>query len=177
MSRIGKLPVLIPEGVTVDVSGLTIKVQKGNSSLLKTFLGDIKVEVVDNNVLITPTSQTTKAREMWGTVRNIVSNMVQGVSSGFKEELEVKGVGYRASVSGKYLNLTLGKSHNTVIEIPEGLKVNTPKQDIIEVESADKEKLGQFVSVVKSQRPPEPYKGKGIKKKGEYTIRKEGKKS
>ncbi len=177
MSRIGKLPVLIPAGVTVDISGLTVKVQKGNNFLLKTFLGDIKLDIVDNNVLVSPTSQTTKAREMWGTARNIINNMVHGISSGFKEELEVKGVGYRASVLGNYLNLTLGKSHNTVIEIPEGLKVNIPKQDIIEIESADKEKLGQFVSVVKSQRPPEPYKGKGIKKKGEYTIRKEGKKS
>lgn len=177
MSRIGKLPVLIPEGVNVDISGLTVKIQKGSNSLLKNFLGDIKLEVIDGSVFVTPTSDTTRAREMWGTARSIINNMVKGVSSGFKEELEVKGVGYRASVSGKYLNLTLGKSHNTVIEIPEGVKVTTPKQDVIEVESADKEKLGQFVSVVKSQRPPEPYKGKGIKKKGEYTIRKEGKKS
>jgi len=176
MSRVGKLPILIPEGVTVDMSNLTIKVQKGNNSLTKTFLGDISLAIVNNAVVVTPTAQTTKAREMWGTARNIINNMVKGVYSGFKEELDVIGVGYRASVSGKYLNLTLGKSHNTVIEIPEGVKVNTPKQDLIELESSDKEKLGQFISIIKSQRPPEPYKGKGIKKKGEYIIRKEGKK-
>jgi len=176
MSRVGKLPIIIPEGVIVEIENLMIKVRKNEKSLIKTFSGDINLSVVDNTIVVTPLNKTTKAREMWGTARNVINNMVKGVYAGFKEELEVIGVGYRASVLGKYLNLTLGKSHNTVIEIPEGIKISTPKQDLIEIESYDKEKLGQFISIIKSQRPPEPYKGKGIKKKGEYIIRKEGKK-
>ncbi|CAN0566452.1 unnamed protein product [Ectocarpus sp. 12 AP-2014] len=113
---------------------------------------------------------------MWGTARSIINGMVVGVKDGFKEELEVNGVGYRAVVKGKYLNLTLGKSHNTKIEIPEGIQVETPKQTVIMLESHDKHKLGQYVATIRSQRPPEPYKGKGIRRKNEYVQRKEGKK-
>ena len=122
-------------------------------------------------------NETKHARAMWGTARSIINGMVKGVKEGFTEELEVNGVGYRASVSGKYLNLTLGKSHNTKIEIPESVKVETPKQTTIMLHSSDKAALGRFRALLIKQRPPEPYKGKGIKVKGQYVQRKEGKKN
>lgn len=176
MSRVGKLPVKILPGVQVDISGLNVKVKGKNGSLEKTFKGDIEIKSQDGEVLVSPLNDTKQARAMWGTARSIIKNMVQGVAEGYKIELDVIGVGYRASFKGKYLSLTLGKSHNTKIEIPDIIKVNTPKQDVVELESADKEALGQVISLIKAQRPPEPYKGKGIKRKGEYIVRKEGKK-
>lgn len=176
MSRVGKLPVEIPAGVTVNVAGLMVTVEGPKGKLENQFKGDIDIVQKDNTVLVTPKNDQKHSRAMWGTARSIINNMVNGVATGFKQELEVKGVGYRASVKGKFLGLILGKSHNTMISIPPEVKVNVPKQDVIELESADKEKLGQFVALIKSQRPPEPYKGKGIKIKGEYIIRKEGKK-
>ncbi len=174
MSRVGKLPVAVPAGVNVEISGLTIKVQGPKGVLQKTFAGQITIEKVESTIVVKPLSP--EARAMWGTARSIINGMVKGVTTGFQEELEVNGVGYRAMVKGKYLNLTLGKSHNTKIEIPEGIKVETPKQTTIMLESHDKEKLGQYIAVIKNQRPPEPYKGKGIKRKDEYIQRKEGKK-
>ncbi|NRB10477.1 MAG: 50S ribosomal protein L6 [Rickettsiaceae bacterium] len=176
MSRVGKLPIPSPEGVKVEISGLNVKVQGPKGTLEKTFAGDIKIEQIDNTIVVKPTSETSNAKAMWGTARSIISSMVIGVSDGFKEELEVNGVGYRAAIAGKYLNLTLGKSHNTKIEIPDYIKLATPKQNIIVLESIDKEKLGQYIAIIRRQRPPEPYKGKGIKCKGEYVQRKEGKK-
>jgi len=176
MSRIGKLPVALPEGVKVEISGLSVKVQGPKGVLEKVFAGQIAIEQRDSVIIVKPLDDSAGARAMWGTARSIINGMVQGVTDGFKEELEVNGVGYRAAVKGKYLNLTLGKSHNTKIEIPEGVKVETPKQNIIVLESHDKEMLGQYVATIRSQRPPEPYKGKGIKRKGEYVQRKEGKK-
>ncbi|MFK7973348.1 MAG: 50S ribosomal protein L6 [Rickettsiaceae bacterium] len=175
MSRVGKLPIPVPSSVKVDISGLNIKIEGPKGVLQKVFAGKIAIEHAESNIIIRPLE--VDARAMWGTARSIISNMVQGVTEGFKEELEVNGVGYRAAVKGKYLNLTLGKSHNTKIEIPEGVKVETPKQNIITLESNDKEQLGQYVAVIRNQRPPEPYKGKGIRRKGEYVQRKEGKKS
>lgn len=174
MSRIGKLPVPVPAGVTINVSGLNIKVQGPKGKLEKTFAGQISIDHVDSNIIVKPLHED--ARAMWGTARNVINGMVKGVTTGFQKELEVNGVGYRATIKGKYLNLTLGKSHNTKIEIPGDIKVEVPKQNVIILESHDKEKLGQFVATIKKQRPPEPYKGKGIKLKGEYVQRKEGKK-
>jgi len=176
MSRVGKLPVALPEGVKVEISGLNVKVQGPKGSLEKIFAGPIAIEQKDATIVVRPLDDTTPARAMWGTARSVINGMVIGVTTGFTEELEVNGVGYRAAVKGKYLNLTLGKSHNTKIEVPEGVIVTTPKQNIILLESHDKEKLGQYVAVIRSQRPPEPYKGKGIRRKGEYVQRKEGKK-
>lgn len=176
MSRIGKLPVALPEGVKVEISGLNIKIQGPKGALEKVFAGSIGIEQKDATIVVKPLDDSTPARAMWGTARSVINGMVIGVTTGFQEELEVNGVGYRAAVKGNYLNLTLGKSHNTKIEIPEGVKVQTPKQNIILLESHDKEKLGQYVAIIRSQRPPEPYKGKGIKRKGEYVQRKEGKK-
>ncbi|MDC0864443.1 50S ribosomal protein L6 [Rickettsiaceae bacterium] len=176
MSRVGKVPVSIPESVTFEVSGLNVKVQGPKGVLTKAFAGQIAIERQDSKILVKPTGDTVEARAMWGTARSIINGMVIGVTSGFQEELEVNGVGYRASVKGNYLNLTLGKSHNTKIEIPADIKVTTPKQNIIVLDSSDKEKLGQYVATIRNQRPPEPYKGKGIRRKGEYVQRKEGKK-
>ncbi|MDX1924506.1 MAG: 50S ribosomal protein L6 [Rickettsiaceae bacterium] len=176
MSRVGKLPVTIPQGVKVELDGLNIVVTGPKGSLSKTFRGNILISQEDNTILVKPGGLEKQARAMWGTARNIIHNMIVGVSAGFKEELEVNGVGYRASVKGPYLNLTLGKSHNTKISIPSGIKVDAPKQNIVILESNDKELLGQFSSVIIKQRPPEPYKGKGIKRKGQYVQRKEGKK-
>jgi large subunit ribosomal protein L6 len=176
MSRVGKVPVSLTNGAKVEISGLNIKVLGSKGTLEKTFAGDITIEQNENSVVVKPLNTTNAARAMWGTARSIINAMVKGVTIGFSEELEVNGVGYRAAVKGKYLNLTLGKSHNTKIEIPEGIKVEAPKQNIITLESINKEMLGEFIAVIRRQRPPEPYKGKGIKRKGEYVQRKEGKK-
>ena len=176
MSRVGKVPVSLTQGAKVEISGLNIKVHGTKGTLEKKFAGDIMIEQTGETIVVKPLNDTTAAKAMWGTARSIINSMVKGVTVGFSEELEVNGVGYRAAIKGKYLNLTLGKSHNTKIEIPEGIKVETPKQNIITLESINKEKLGEFIAVIKRQRPPEPYKGKGIKRKGEYVQRKEGKK-
>jgi|TARA_B110000503_G_scaffold88455_1_gene134094 large subunit ribosomal protein L6 len=176
MSRVGKLPIALPEGVKVEISGLIVKVEGPKGSLEKVFAGQIAIEQKNATIVVRPLDDSTPARAMWGTARSVINGMVVGVTTGFQEELEVNGVGYRASINGKYLNLTLGKSHNTKIEIPEGVNVVTPKQNVISLESHDKEKLGQYVAIIRSQRPPEPYKGKGIRRKGEYVQRKEGKK-
>lgn len=176
MSRVGKVPVSIPDGVKFEVSGLNVKVQGPRGSLEKTFAGEVVIVQQGSEVLVKPLGNAVAAKAMWGTARSIINGMVVGVTDGFREELQVNGVGYRASIKGNYLNLTLGKSHNTKIEIPDYVKVTTPKQNVIILESNDKEKLGQYVATIRSQRPPEPYKGKGIKRKGEYIQRKEGKK-
>ncbi len=174
MSRVGKVPVNIPESVKVEIQGLLVKAEGPKGKIEKTFSGDISIEKKDNTIVVKANNSSSTA--MWGTARSIISNMVSGVENGFEEKLEVNGVGYRAAVKGKYLNLTLGKSHNTKIEIPDNITVITPKQNIISLSSYDKEKLGQYVAVIRGQRPPEPYKGKGIRRSGEYVQRKEGKK-
>lgn len=177
MSRVGKLPIAIPASVKVEISDLNIKVMGPKGELNKSFLGMITIGVEENAVVVRPIDQSKNARSMWGTARSVINGMVKGVSEGFTEELEVNGVGYRAAVKGSYLNLSLGKSHNTKIEIPNNIKVDAPKQNVIMLQSIDKEKLGQFVAVIIKQRPPEPYKGKGIKRKGQFVQRKEGKKN
>lgn len=177
MSRVGKLHIAIPNGVKVDIKDLDVSVTGPKGALNKSFNGMIAIQVIDNEVVVKPLDETKQARAMWGTARSIINGMVKGVNEGFSEELEVNGVGYRAAVKGQYLNLTLGKSHNTKIEIPSDIKVDTPKQNIITLNSINKEMLGQFVAVIIKQRPPEPYKGKGIKRKSQFVQRKEGKKN
>lgn len=177
MSRVGKLPIAIPEGVSVDVSDLSVNVKGPKGELAKAFVGNITITKEDTAILVKPTDESKHAKAMWGTARSIINGMVKGVKEGFSQELEVNGVGYRVSVKGPYLNLSLGKSHNTKMEIPEDVKVETPKQNIIILHSVDKQALGQFAALIIKQRPPEPYKGKGIKRKGQYVQRKEGKKN
>jgi len=177
MSRVGKLPIAVPEGVKVEIIDLSLKISGPKGELSKTFLGNISITMDGNAVSVKPTDGSKNAKAMWGTARSIISSMVKGVKEGFTHELEVNGVGYRVSVKDTYLNLSLGKSHNTKIEIPSIVKVDTPKQNVIILQSIDKERLGQFAALIIKQRPPEPYKGKGIKYKGQYIQRKEGKKN
>ncbi|WP_341763947.1 50S ribosomal protein L6 [Candidatus Tisiphia endosymbiont of Beris chalybata] len=177
MSRVGKLPVFIPSEVQVELNGLQINVTGPRGKLTKTFCGNIVISLQDRLLFVKPLTNSKKARSMWGTANRIINNMVKGVKEGFVVELEVNGIGYKAWVKDQYLNLMLAKSHNTKIEIPVNIKVNVPKQNQIILEGADKEQLGQFQAIIKRQRPPEPYKGKGIKKKGQYVQRKEGKKN
>lgn len=176
MSRVGKLPVKIPANTQVEINDLSISVSGPKGSLNKTFKGNISIVKEEDEVKVLPLSQDKQTRSMWGTARSIIKNMVFGVSQGFTQELEVNGVGYRASVKGNILNLSLGKSHQTKIIAPDGVKIDTPKQTTIILESIDKEQLGQMSSLIIKQRPPEPYKGKGIKRKGQYVQRKDGKK-
>ncbi|WP_103897614.1 50S ribosomal protein L6 [Rickettsia fournieri] len=177
MSRVGKLPITIPEGVKIDLNDLEVKISGPKGELSKTFKGNIAISLAENKLLVKPLAANKNARAMWGTARSIISNMVTGVKEGFKLKLEINGVGYRAMVKGKYLNLMLAKSHNTKIEIPSDIKIEMPKQNIIILEGTDKEKLGQFASIIIKQRPPEPYKGKGIKFENQFIPRKEGKKN
>jgi len=176
MSRIGKLPVLIPDTVDVKCNDLNVLITGPKGFSNRSFQGDILIELVDGKLIVTSLNDTKASSAMRGTVRSIINNMVRGVSEGFSEEVEIVGVGYKASIRNNYLNLSLGKSHNTKVFIPKGIDLISTKQNTLIVSSNDKEKLGGFISVLIKQREPEPYKGKGIKIKGRYVQRKEGKK-
>ncbi len=177
MSRIGKLPILIPAGVIVDINSLLVSVSGLKGKLVKSFVGNVKILKEDNKILVKPLGGDKHSKAMWGTVRSIINNMVKGVNEGFTQELEIKGVGYAAALKGNFLNLSLGKSHNTKIEVPEHVKVDVLKQNNISLFSANKEALGQFVALIIKQRPAEHYKEKGIKRKGQYVQLKESKKN
>ncbi len=176
MSRIGKKPVDLPSGVTASVSGQTIEVKgpKGVRSFRAT--DDVTLEVKDNVVTITPRGSSKRARQQWGMSRTMVANLVTGVTTGFKKELEIKGVGYRAQLQGNALKLNLGLSHDVEYIAPEGVTVTVPKQTEIVVEGIDEQLVGQVAANIRAWRKPEPYKGKGIRYKGEFIFRKEGKK-
>lgn len=176
MSRIGKSPISLPDGVVVDVNGLNVKVSGPKGQLSSNFVGNLAIDLHEEKIFVRPLVDDKRTKAMWGTVRSVLNNMVIGVTKGFNEELEINGVGYRAAVQGNYLNLNIGKSHNTKIMIPSDIKLTLPKQDMVVLESIDKQRLGQFMAHIIKQRPTEPYKGKGIKKKGQYVFRKEGKK-
>ena len=176
MSRIGKRPVAVPSGVTANVSGQTVKV-KGPKGQLEVALHDeVVVELQDGAVKVTPRNETKRARSMWGLSRTLVSNLVVGVTQGFERKLEINGVGYRAAAQGKNLNLALGYSHDVVYAVPEGIQVVTPKPTEIVISGIDRQKVGQVAAEIRSYRPPEPYKGKGVKYSDEHIFRKEGKK-
>ena len=176
MSRIGLTPVEIPDGVTVNLAGreLTAKGKLGELSL--TFVDDVEASIKDGQLWVKPANETLKARKLWGTYRSLAGNMVTGVSDGFTRELKVNGVGYRAQVQGKELVLQLGLSHDVNYPIPEGITIECESQTQIKVSGADKQQVGRVASEIRAYRPPEPYKGKGIKYKDEYILRKEGKK-
>ncbi|MEE4187978.1 MAG: 50S ribosomal protein L6 [Roseobacter sp.] len=176
MSRIGKKPVDLPSGVTATVSGQTIEVKgpKGTRSFSATDDVDLKVE--DNVITITPRGKSKRARQQWGMSRTQVQNCVTGVTEGFKKELEIQGVGYRAQMQGNTLKLNLGLSHDVDYTAPEGVTVTAPKQTEIVVEGIDEQLVGQVAANIRQWRKPEPYKGKGIRYKGEFIFRKEGKK-
>ena len=176
MSRIGKRPVAIPSGVTANIDGKTLSVKgpKGTLTMGLSDLIDYKVE--DEGISVQPANDTQKARAFWGMQRTMVSNLVEGVTEGFSKTLQISGVGYRASTQGKKLKLQLGYSHDVDLDVPEGLKVETPDQTTVIISGIDKQSVGQFAAEIRRWRKPEPYKGKGIKYQGEYIFRKEGKK-
>ena len=176
MSRVGKYPVEIPAGVTVAISGNELTA-KGKLGELKLALTDKVVATVEGNtVSVQPKNKEAQSRMMWGTTRANVANMVKGVSQGYAKTLEITGTGYRAAVQGKNLVVNLGFSHDVVYAIPEGIKVTCEKPTLIKVEGVDKRQVGQVCAELRAWRPPEPYKGKGVKFEGEAIRRKEGKK-
>jgi large subunit ribosomal protein L6 len=176
MSRIGKHPVTVPSGVTVDVAGQVLTAKGKLGSLKLVVSNEITAQVADGKVTVTPKSQTKRARTLWGTTRALVNNMVNGVSKGFTVNLEINGVGYRAAVQGKVLNLQLGYSHEVKFPIPDDVKISCEKPTSITISGADRQRVGQVAAVIRSYRKPEPYKGKGIKYELETIRRKEGKK-
>ena len=176
MSRIGKKPVALPQGVTAEVKGQTIEVKGPKGTRSFTATDDVTLALQDGAVTVTPRGASTRARQQWGMTRSMVENLTVGVSTGFKKELEIQGVGYRASMQGKTLKLALGYSHDVNFETPEGVTITAPKQTEIVVEGIDQQLVGQVAANIREWRQPEPYKGKGIRYKGEVVFRKEGKK-
>jgi len=176
MSRIGIRAVKVPSGVTASVEGQTVKVKGPKGAMQLALLDDVTVKLEDGAIRVDPRDQSKRSRSMWGTARTLVANLVTGVSQGFEEKLEITGVGYRAAVQGKQLNLQLGFSHDVNFPIPEGITVATPRPTEIVISGIDKQKVGHVAAVLRGYRPPEPYKGKGVKYAGEYILRKEGKK-
>ena len=176
MSRVGKKAVAIPAGVTASVDGQTVKV-KGPKGVLQLVLhGDVAAKVESGGIKVDPRADTKTARALWGTSRALVANLMTGVTKGFEQRLEITGVGYRAAVQGKNLQIALGYSHDVVFAIPEGIAIATPKPTEILITGIDKQKVGQVAAEIRGFRPPEPYKGKGVRYSGEYIFRKEGKK-
>jgi large subunit ribosomal protein L6 len=176
MSRIGKKAVPVPAGVTANVEGQTVKM-KGPKGLLQIVLPEEVVAKLENGgVKVDPRNDTKRARSMWGTSRTLVANLVAGVTKGFEKRLEISGVGYRAAVQGKNLQLSLGYSHDVNYPIPEGIAIATPKPTEIVISGIDRQKVGQVAAEIRAYRAPEPYKGKGVKYANEFIFRKEGKK-
>lgn len=176
MSRIGKRPVELPAGVTATLSGQTVEVKGPKGALSFTATDDVTIAIEDNQLSVEPRGKSKRARQQWGMSRTMVANMVTGVTDGFKKELEINGVGYRAQMQGNTLKLNLGLSHDVDYVAPEGVTVTAPKQTVIIVEGIDSQLVGQVAANIRAWRKPEPYKGKGIKYKDEYIFRKEGKK-
>ncbi len=176
MSRIGKHPVEVPSGVTVTVNGQDVVAKGKNGELTFTVMDEVAVSQEDGKVVVAPKNETRRARQMWATARTRINNLVIGVNEGFSKDLEITGVGYRAAVKGSNLELQLGFSHDVIVPIPSDLKIACPSQTEISISGADKQKVGQMAAEIRAFRPPEPYKGKGVRYKGEYILRKEGKK-
>jgi len=176
MSRIGKKPVLLPKGVTATVEGKTVKVKGLKGELSVTLVEEIDASVDAHGVTLTPRKEMERAEQMWGLSRTLVNNLVQGVTNGFSTKLEIQGVGYRAAVQGKTLNLQLGFSHDVNYPIPPGIAIAAEKPTMLTISGIDKQLVGQVAAEIRGFRPPEPYKGKGVRYADEYVRRKEGKK-
>ena len=176
MSRVGKNPVEIPDGVSVAIAGQVVTAKGKLGELSATLIDDVEIGQEGNLISVNIRNDSFAARKMWGTSRSIINNLVVGVSEGFSRNLEINGVGYRAQVQGKELILQLGFSHEIRFLVPEGITIQCEDQNHIAVSGADKQKVGQTAAEIRDFRPPEPYKGKGIKYEGEYVFRKEGKK-
>ena len=176
MSRIGKKAVPVPAGVTANVEGQTVKVKGPKGALQCVLPDDVVVKMDNGGVKVDPRNETKRARSMWGTSRTLVSNLVTGVTKGFEKKLEITGVGYRAAVQGKNLQIALGYSHDVVYPIPAGIAIVTPKPTEVVISGINRQQVGQVAAEIRGFRKPEPYKGKGVKYAGEYIFRKEGKK-
>ena len=177
MSRIGKKPVAMPAGVTASVEGQTLTVKGPKGTLSMRLLDDlVKYEVGEGEIRVTPLTSAQRNRAAWGMTRTNVQNLITGVTEGFTKVLEINGVGYRAQAQGKNLRLQLGYSHDVNYPVPEGIDVKTPDPNTVEISGIDKQQVGQVAAEIRRWRKPEPYKGKGIKYRGEYIFRKEGKK-
>jgi large subunit ribosomal protein L6 len=176
MSRIGKRPVPLPSGVTATTEGQILSVKGPKGTLSLQMREEIKYDISEDGISVQPANETKQARAFWGMQRTLVQNLVTGVSEGFTKVLEITGVGYRATAQGKTLKLQLGYSHDVNVEVPEGIEVKTPDNTTVEVSGIDRQKVGQVAAEIRRWRKPEPYKGKGIKYRGEYIFRKEGKK-
>jgi len=176
MSRIGKKPIPVPSGVTASVEGQTVKVKGPKGQLQVDLHNDVSVKLENGEIKVDPRFETKRSRSLWGTSRTLVANLITGVTSGFERKLEITGVGYRAAVQGKNLQLALGYSHDVVFAIPEGVSIATPKPTEIIISGIDRQKVGQAAAEIREFRPPEPYKGKGVRYADEYIFRKEGKK-
>lgn len=175
MSRIGRKPIVIPAGVEVKIDGNHVTVKGPKGTLDSTIHPLMKVEMKDGEVVVTRPNDEKEARSLHGLSRTLVANMVEGVSEGFKKELEIQGIGYRAAKQGKDLVMNLGYSHQVIMSEIDGITVDVPEPTKIIVNGIDKQKVGQFAAEVREKRPPEPYKGKGIRYLGEFVARKEGK--
>ena len=177
MSRIGKKPVATPAGVSATIEGQTLTVKGPKGTLSMKLLDDlVKYEIAEGEIRVTPLVDAQRNRAAWGMQRTNVQNLVTGVTDGFSKVLEITGVGYRAQAQGKNLKLQLGYSHDVNVAVPEGLEVKTPDNTTVEISGIDRQKVGQLAAEIRRWRKPEPYKGKGIKYRGEYIFRKEGKK-
>ena len=176
MSRIGKKPVAIPDKVEVAIDGQTVKVKGPKGALEVTLVDDVTVEKTDEGIVVAPVNESKRARSMWGMSRTLVANLVTGVTEGYTKTLEINGVGYRAMLKGRDLQLQLGLSHDVIYSVPEGIEVQCPSQTQVVVSGIEKQRVGQVAAEIRAFRPPEPYKGKGIRYQGEYIFRKEGKK-
>jgi large subunit ribosomal protein L6 len=176
MSRIGKRPVPLPSGVTATTEGQTLSVKGPRGTLSLQMREEIKYDISQDGISVQPANETKQARAFWGMQRTLVQNLVTGVSEGFTKVLEITGVGYRATAQGKNLRLQLGYSHDVNVDVPDGIEIKTPDNTTVEVSGIDRQKVGQVAAEIRRWRKPEPYKGKGIKYRGEYIFRKEGKK-
>jgi large subunit ribosomal protein L6 len=176
MSRIGKKPVPVPSGITANVEGQTVKIKGPKGALQVVLHDDVAVKLDGGQIKVDPRFETKRARSQWGTSRTLIANLIAGVTKGFEQRLEINGVGYRASIQGKNLQIALGYSHDIVYPIPEGITIATPRPVEIVITGSDRQKVGQVAAEIRDYRPPEPYKGKGIKYAGERIFRKEGKK-
>ena len=177
MSRIGKKPIAVPGGVTASVESGTLTVKGPKGTLAMKLLDDlVKYDIAEGEIRVTPLTDSQRSRAAWGMQRTNVQNLVTGVTEGFSKVLEITGVGYRAAAQGRNLRLQLGYSHDVNFPVPEGVDVKTPDPNTVEISGIDKQKVGQVAAEIRRWRKPEPYKGKGIKYRGEYIFRKEGKK-
>ena len=176
MSRIGRKTVTVPSGVTAGVEGQPVKIKGPKGALQVVLHDDVAVKLEGGQIKVDPRSETKRARAQWGTSRTLINNLIAGVTKGFEQRLEINGVGYRAAVQGKNLQLALGYSHDVIFPIPEGITIATPRPVEIVISGSDRQKVGQVAAEIRDFRPPEPYKGKGVKYADERIFRKEGKK-